>query len=110
MSLNRKIISVVQPVVGICVADTYDAGLEDTYSTFNYTEIPEGMGDGRPHALRCSVQVHLYLPKDVNSLAMRRELRRAIAETKGFTAPTVTNASDSDGQHFVFEFEALEVW
>lgn len=110
MSLNRKIISVVQPVVGVCVADTYEAGLQETYSTFNYTEIPDGMADNAPHALVCSVQVHLYLPKDVNSLAMRRQLRRAIADTEGFTAPVVTNASDSDGQHFVYEFDALEVW
>lgn len=110
MSLNRKIISVVQPIVGVCVADTYDGGLQETYSTFNYTEMPEGMADNAPHALRCSVQVHLYLPKDVNSLALRRELRRAIAAQRGFTAPVVTNASDNDGQHFVYEFDALEGW
>lgn len=110
MTLNQKIIAVVRPIVGVCVPDSYEAGEQDIYSTFNYTELPDGMADNAPHALLCSVQVHLYLPRDYNSISMRADLRRAICFTEGFSAPSVTNASDSDGQHFVYEFQALEAW
>lgn len=110
MDLNDKIIAVAKPIVGICVADSYEAGSQEIYSTFNFTEMPEGAGDNGACAVRASCQLHLYCPRDFDSRQMRRALRHAIAETEDFTPPTVTNAGDAEGQHYVFEFESLEVW
>ena len=109
MSLNEKIIGLVKPIVGICKPDSY-TGDAEIYSTFQYTEMPEGAGDDLPAALRCAVQLHLYLPPRTNSIGLRRQLRKVIAASEWFTAPSVTNASDLNGQHFVFEFDALEGW
>ena len=39
---------------------------------------------------------------------IRMKRKQALAAVRGFTAPTVTNASDETGQHYVFEFEAVE--
>ena len=113
MTINERIIRVASPMVSVCVPDVYRPGegeAVDIYCTFNYTEIPEGMADNVPHAVLCSVQLHLYLPLGVDSLTLRRQLRHAIAAEEGFTAPTVTNAGDDDGQHYVFEFDALGEW
>lgn len=110
MSLNEKIIGVAKPLVGVCVPGTYDGGSEEIYSTFNFTLSPDDFGDGTPGAAVGMVQLHLYLPKEYNGLQLRRDLRRAIAAEELFTAPTEVDAGDEDGQHYVYEFGALEEW
>ena len=47
-----------------------------------------------------------FLPAKVNPLERKRQLRQALIAA-GFTAPTITPASDDDGQHYVFECEWL---
>lgn len=105
MTVNETIIAAVTPVVSVCVPDIY-TGESEEYCTFNYPEVPECFGDDRPTIYRCPVQLHYYCPKGWNSLPKRRALRRAILDAD-FTAPEVENASDEDGQHFVFEFDVL---
>lgn len=50
------------------------------------------------------VQVHLYAPLEKNTRAYRREISRRLVAA-GFTRPTVTPASDKNGQHYAFECE-----
>lgn len=50
------------------------------------------------------VQVHLYAPLEKNTRTYRREISRRLVAA-GFTRPTVTPASDKNGQHYVFECE-----
>ena len=102
------------PVVAVCVPGIYRPNAGETaatvYCTFNYSEIPDSFGDNGPGAMRYLCQVHFYAPWNVsdgesnNTLATRKALRRSIFAA-GFTYPSVEDASDSDYQHFVFEFE-----
>lgn len=105
MNVNEAIIAAVTPVVPVCEPDIY-RGEAKEYCTFNYTEMPDGFGDDLPTLSRCAVQLHYYCPEGRNSISTRRALRRAILDAD-FTAPEIVNASDKDGQHFVFEFEVL---
>ena len=106
MSLNADIIAAVTPIVQICEPDYY-GGESETYCTFGYTEIPANAGDNVPQAYRCLVGLHLFLPRGDNSVSIRRDIRDAIIANDSWTAPTITNASDNSGQHFIFEFETI---
>lgn len=101
--LNQRIIEAVGPVAGVCVPDLY-LGEQETYCTFNFTELPEGLGDNGMRAVRYLVQVHLFLPLKAKSVALRHQLRDALMAA-GFTAQTITNATDKVSQHYVYEFE-----
>jgi len=92
-------------------ADEYtpDEGLgaDDTYIVFNYNSIPVDYGDDAPGHEVYSVQVHLFCPSGVNSLPMRRQIKKALLAA-GFTWPAYINASDKDGQHHVFECQTAQ--
>lgn len=106
MSLNEDIRAVVTPIVKVCDPDYY-GGEDETYCVFGYTEIPDNFGNNVPQAYRRLVDLHLYVPLMQDSRALRRKLRRAIIAVDTWTAPTINNASDETGQHYVFEFEAM---
>ena len=112
-TINQRIIAAVKSVVLTCVPGTYNPNVgEETaaYCTFNYTELPDDFGDDAPGAMRYLCQVHFYAPwktgagESNNTMATRKALRQALFAA-GFTYPSVTDASDADSQHFVFEFE-----
>lgn len=89
------------------LAPTIYLGAAEEYCTWNATEVPQAFGDGRAHRVKYLVQVHWFLPLRRRPYAKKQALRRALMGTPGFTAPTVTDATDGEGQHYVFEFEAL---
>ena len=105
MSINARIKSAVEPIVPVCVPDTY-TGEAEIYCTFNGNATPVGFGDNRPRARLWSMQLHYFCPAGHNSLATRLELCRAM-NAAGFTYPTEENASDEDGQHYALEFQGL---
>lgn len=107
MAVDEKIRAVVEPLVPVCVPGIYTGEAEE-YCTFNYTEIPCAFGDNRPHAIRCLVQLHWFLPLKQRPHPTKKALRRALMAVRGFTAPTITDATDGGGQHYVYEFEAVE--
>lgn len=74
------------------------------YVVWNYNLVPVIFADSTPDAARYFVQVHMYLPSGVNPIQKRIDICRAM-HTAGFTYPSVTNASDKSGQHYVFECE-----
>lgn len=74
------------------------------YIVWNYNLTPVIFADSTPDAARYFVQVHMYLPSGVNPIQKRIDICRAM-HTAGFTYPSVTNASDKSGQHYVFECE-----
>lgn len=74
------------------------------YLTWNYTEIPVVFADSLPHAARYLVQVHYYLPPKADPNPIKQQLRLALTGA-GCTWPSITNASDKEGQHYVFECE-----
>lgn len=78
-------------------------GKELRYLVYNYYVIPDVFADSVAHAARYSVQLHLYLPHKENPNPVKLSIINACLNT--FTFPSMTNASDKDGQHYVFEFE-----
>lgn len=103
MSLNTIIRAAITPIVTECVPDQY-GGTATEYCTFNYSELPDAFGDDSPHAIRYLVQLHYFLPTGANPYAKKKQLKNALLNA-GFTYPSVTNASDGDGQHIIFETE-----
>lgn len=74
------------------------------YVVWNYNVVGEVWADGAPHAARYLVQVHFYLPHKEDPREAILALTRALFD-KGFTWPIPTDATDSDGQHWVLECE-----
>ena len=88
---------------GAVFPQLYTGGLLK-YIVWDYNQIPQVFAERAPHAARYLVQVHFYLPHKENPQAAILALSRALFE-KDFTWPTVTDATDSDGQHWVLECE-----
>lgn len=74
------------------------------YVTWNHWTVPEVYANGLPAAARHPTQVHLFLPFGVDPEAYLLQVPLAL-HGEGFTWPGVTNASDAEGQHWVFECE-----
>lgn len=72
------------------------------YVVWNYDEIPAVFAERAPRASRYLVQVHFYLPHKEEPLTGIQALRRALFDRQ-FTWPSLTDASDGDGQHYVLE-------
>ena len=107
MSLGDRIVAAVTPIVPVCMANVYTGDAEE-YCEYNATEIPDAYGGNRPWAIRYLVQLHWYFPLRSDPRAVKRQIRQAVMAQTGFTCPTVTDASDLDSGHLVFEFEAVD--
>ncbi len=103
MNLDEELRRALTPIVPACLPVDYD-GEEPEYIAYTYDERGGAFGDDRSEALIYELRLHWYLPAGENPNAKKRLLRNAL-ETLGFTSPVITNASDSEGQHFVFECE-----
>lgn len=103
MDLDAYVRGVVTPIVPVCLPEDYE-GEEPEYCSFSIRERGGAFGDDAADALVCELMLHWYLPPHQDPNARKRQIRRALQEA-GFTAPVVTNASDEDGGHFVFECE-----
>lgn len=106
MSMDSLVRAALLPIVPIVQPQQYD-GEALEYITYVCTTLPELPAEGRPAALRYLLQISWYLPHGVNP----NEKKRQIAEelwAAGLTYPSVTDASDEEGQHYVFECEGAE--
>lgn len=101
MNLDEIIRNAVLPIVPVCEPEEYD-GEEPEYCAFSYDERGAAFGDDTANALIYELTLDWYLPKGENPNSKKRRLRQALVDA-GFTWPEVFNASDADGQHFVFE-------
>lgn len=94
------IVDVVEPIIYM--------GDAKEYIVFNYDEYPAIIADSTTETFRCLIQMHYYLPIKQNPRLKKAQIIEAITGA-GFTVPAVTNASDEEGQHYVFECEGIEV-
>lgn len=101
MNLDERVREAVTPIVPICLPMDDDSE-EPEYIAFSYSERGGAFGDDTADVLLYELSLHWYLPKGVNPNRKKRLLRDAL-EGIGFTTPEILNASDEDGQHFVFE-------
>ncbi len=77
------------------------------YYTFSCDSMGDDFGDDGPGAEVWLVQVHLFAPLGENCIRRARETKRALFAA-GFTWPDMTDATDTDGQHYVFECKAAQ--
>ena len=106
MTVNQAIIDAVTPIVSKVVPDNYN-GEEKEYCVFNYTEYPDLYGDDGPTMIRYSVMLHYFLPLGENPIITKKRIQNALHDA-GFTYPSVTNATDNEYQHYVFECEYID--
>ena len=84
-----------------CAPNVY-TGSALEYVVWNCYTIPQAFAEELPAAARYPTQVHYYLPHGKNPNPGKLQLQRALFNA-GFTWPSITNASDSEGQHYVLE-------
>jgi hypothetical protein len=100
MNVNALLVGTLDSLLP--TADSVYKGAATEYIVFNYTELPADFADDDAAHYRYLVQVHLYAPLEKNTRTYRRV--SAIA-SKPPISPTVTPASDKNGQHYAFECE-----
>ena len=83
--------------------DVY-VGPEVEYVVYNYSILPAVHAESAPQAARYLVQVHLYSPREKDPTEAILALERALWDA-GFTWPSMTDASDAEGQHHVLQCE-----
>ena len=106
MSFDSRLRKKLIPIVPIVEPNMYEGNAVE-YIIFSYRERGDCFGDNEPEEIILTVQVHYFLPNGENPRAKKRLIRQALFELGG-TWPEITNASDKDGQHYVFEFEYAE--
>lgn len=106
MSFDSRLRNKLIPIVPIVEPNMYEGDAVE-YIIFSYRERGDCFGDNEPEEIILTVQVHYFLPNGENPRAKKRLIRQALFELGG-TWPEITNASDKDGQHYVFEFEYAE--
>lgn len=106
MTIDERIVQAVSPVVSEVSPNEY-TGDSLEYAVYTYTELPALHAESTPGAIRYLIQVSYYLPNGVNPHDKKLSLRRGIFSS-GFTYPSVENASDGEGQHYVFLFEGTD--
>ena len=106
MSVDAKIVAVLDPF-GHDVDNSVSFTKDKTYFAFNYSVIPEDFADDAPQHERFLVQVHFFCPLNVNITKQKKNICHALFAA-GFTWPEITDASDENGRHIVFECEIAE--
>ena len=74
---------------------------------FNHNTFGDDYGNNVPQHERALIQVHLFCPHEFNSVSSRKSIKMALLGA-GFTYPNMTDASDKEGQHWVFECQSAE--
>ena len=105
MTVNTRIISALEDVAPV-EPDIYTGDSLD-FITFNFDIIPQDFRDNAPLRELYLVQVHYFCPGGAPSLSQRSAIKRRLF-ARGFTHPREINATDEEGQHFVFECERVE--
>lgn len=106
MSVEAMIVAALTGF-GYDVANSVSYSKNKTYFAFHDTVIPADYGDDTPQHERHLVQVHFFCPLNVNITTMKTSIRRALYAA-GFSWASVTDASDGDGRHIVFECETAD--
>ena len=90
--------------LGLPVYPVLYTGGELEYIVTNHTAIPAVYAERAPRAARHLVTVRYFLPWKKNPNPMILQISRALFDA-GFTWPSVTDASDNEGQTYALECE-----
>ena len=103
--IDSKIRTALEPL-GLPVCPHDYEGEELEYITFVYSELGALHANGAAQAIRYLVTLSWYLPNG-NDPGQGKARIRQLLKAAGSTWPDIVNASDDEGQHYVFEFEML---
>lgn len=104
MDANRIVKTTLSPLNIPVEFLTYD-GNASTYITFNYEDDRAiSYADDTPQIDIAYIQVHLFIPSNVNYIALKKEIRSKLFKA-GFTYPRVTSLYESDSKtnHIIFQ-------
>lgn len=103
--IDTTIRTALQPM-GIPVEPNEYEGEATEYISYVYQELGAVHAEKRPHAIRYILDVHWYLPRGKNPESGKNRIRHLLLAA-GATWPNIVNASDKEGQHYVFECEMV---
>lgn len=106
MSFEDRLENAVTPIVPVCVHGIY-TGTSETYCTYDFSESGTLFGDDQPQCVAYSASLHLILPLRSDPRSIKRNLRRALMQA-GFLVGMITDASDEDTLHYVFDLEDFD--
>lgn len=107
MTVNETIKKALEPFGYPCKPDIY-TGDGTKYFTFNYAdERGRDFGDNRPGYVLASMQIHFFLPMKENYRKEKKQVREALFAA-GFTYPVVTELTDGQVRHIVYECDIME--
>lgn len=89
------------------VENTVYSGKKPMYYVFSYFTNGLLYADDNPLIEHYFIQVHLFAPLCENITQRIKQTKKALNDA-GFTWPELTNASDKESRHIVFECEATE--
>lgn len=103
MSTDEALTAALTPIFPeACPHEYHGNALE--YVVWNHYALPQVYAERAPAAARYPTQVHYYLPHGKNPNPVKLQLQQALFAA-GFTWPSIEDASDSEGQHYVLECE-----
>lgn len=104
MTVNEIIINALLPF-GLPVTPDFFGDGADEYFTFNYADDrATNFGDNTPIHVVAYMQIHYFLPRDKDYISMKKRVRMALLES-GFTYPEVTEVTEDNIRHLIFECE-----
>ena len=106
MTIEQKIINALKGI-GLPVVPEPYTGDALEYLTFSYDLFGSLFAEGKPGTILYDISLHHYAPFNSNPGATRIKICTALSAA-GFAWPSITNASDNEGQHWVFEFSGKE--
>lgn len=106
MNTDEILSKALAPLFGDRAVPKKYTGKALEYVTWNSWSVPVVWAEGLPAAARHPTMVHYYLPAGVNPNSMLVRISLALSQA-GFTWPSIADASDDEGQHYVLECERV---
>ena len=103
--IDERIRTALSPL-GLPIEPNEYEGTEREYISYVYSELGALYANSRPNAVRYLLDVHWYLPRGKRPERGKDQIRHLLLAA-GATWPNIVNASDKEGQHYVFECEML---
>lgn len=108
MTFNEMVIAAVTPIVPVCVPNMLvpEAGesVPEVYCVFAATDAATLYGDDEPEAVLYRGELLTVTPRDMNTTALRRRLRRALLDA-GCALGAGSTDVDTETQAWSLTFE-----
>lgn len=106
MNIDEALVFAIEPIIPEISPGLYE-GRALEYCVYNYSALPRLHAEGKPGAIVYLVQVHYCLPTGQAAQRTLIQLKNAL-HCAGCTYPSVEDASDEDGQHYVLECQYMD--